>query len=144
MRKTMILAAPLLAAVLVAGCKGKTEDPAATASAGASVAAPVALPSLSTNARTAGSFAGTYSQTGTDGKVTSLKLNADDTYEWTGADGVKVSGGFNWYRDGSTILLDEAGGKAVYALADGGVYKLASNDAPRTGLTADQLWTKAP
>ena len=36
------------------------------------------------------------------------------------------------------------GGKGVYAIGDGGVYKIASNDAPRTGFTADQLWTKAP
>ena len=145
MNKAIFLAAPLLAAAVLGGCKGKTDAPAADASAAAeaTTAAPAALPTLSVNAKTGGAFAGTYSQTGADGKVTTLKLAADDTYEWTGADGKVVKGGFSWYRDGSTILLDAAGGKAVYALADGGVYKLASNDAARTGLTAEQLWTKA-
>jgi hypothetical protein len=144
MRKSMILIAPLLAFALVAGCKGKEPEAAASDAGSAAAMAPAALPGLATNARAAGAFAGSYSQTGADGKVTTLKLNADDTYEWTGADGKAVKGGFSWYKDGSTILLDAAGGKGVYAIADGGVYKIASNDAPRTGLTAEQIWTKAP
>jgi hypothetical protein len=144
MNKAVFFAAPLLAAALVAGCKGNSAPAAdASASAAALTDAAAALPTLSANAKTGGAFAGSYSQTGADGKVTTLKLAADDTYEWTGADGKVVKGGFTWYRDGSTILLDAAGGKAVYALADGGVYKLADNAAPRTGLTAEQLWTKA-
>jgi hypothetical protein len=135
---------PLAALALVSACK-KEAAPAADASeaaAAATTAAAVAMPALTTNARAGTAYAGTYTQTAATG-TTKLTLAADGTFEWTGADGKAVKGKFSWYKDGSTILLDAAGGKAVYALADGGIYKLASNDAPRTGFTADQLWTKA-
>lgn len=138
---------PLIALAMVSACKKNEPAPAATTTDGAVVAttaAPVAMPALLPNARTSGKVAGTYTQTGADGKTTTLVLNANDTYSWTGADGKAVTGKFSWYKDGSTILLDAAGGKGVYAIGDGGVYKIASNDAPRTGFTADQLWTKAP
>ena len=36
------------------------------------------------------------------------------------------------------------GDKSVYAVAVGGLYKLDSKDAPLSGFTTDQLWTKAP
>lgn len=141
---------PLIALAMVSACKkheaaadATATTAAATASASAA-AAPAAMPALLPNARTSGKVAGTYNQAGADGKTTTLVLNADDSYAWTGADGKTVKGKFSWYKDGSTILLDAAGGKGVFAIADGGVYKIASNDAPRTGFTADQLWTKAP
>ncbi len=137
---------PLAALAMVSACK-KAEAPAAEgseAAAAATTAAAAAMPALTANARAGTGYVGKYNQTGADGKSTSLSLNADSTYAWTGADGKEVKGKFSWYKDGSTILLDAAGGKAVFAIADGGVYKLASNDAPRTGFTADQLWTKAP
>ncbi len=137
---------PVLALALVAGCKGKAPDPeasenAALATAAASIAPP--MPAVAANARTTVKFAGSYSQTGADGKATTLTLGADDSYEWTGADGKAVKGTFSWYKDGSTILLDAAGGKATYAIADGAVYKIADKDAPRTGFTAEQMWTRA-
>jgi hypothetical protein len=138
---------PLAALALVSACKKEAapvaEGSEAAAAAASTAAAPAAMPALATNARAGGAYAGSYSQTGVDGKTTTLTLAADGTYEWTGADGKAVKGKFSWYKDGSTILLDAAGGKGVFAIADGGVYKLASNDAPRTGFTADQLWTKA-
>jgi|GEM_PF-3105529 len=136
---------PLVALAMVSACK-KEAAPVAegseAAAAASAAATAVAMPALTTNARAAAAYAGSYTQTAAAG-TTTLTLAADGTYEWTGADGKAVKGKFSWYKDGSTILLDAAGGKAVYALADGGVYKLASNDAPRTGFTADQLWTKA-
>ena len=141
---------PLIALAMVSACKKHEPAPDAAASGSAMTAAstaaatPAAMPALLPNARTSGKVAGTYTQTGADGKTTTLVLNADDSYAWTGADGKTVKGKFSWYKDGSTILLDAAGGKGVYAIGDGGVYKIASNDAPRTGFTADQLWTKAP
>jgi uncharacterized lipoprotein NlpE involved in copper resistance len=138
---------PLAALALVSACKKEAapvaEGSEAAAAAASTAAAPAAMPALATNARAGGAYAGSYSQTGADGKTTTLTLAADGTYAWTGADGKAVKGKFSWYKDGSTILLDAAGGKGVFAIADGGVYKLASNDAPRTGFTADQLWTKA-
>ena len=81
---------------------------------------------------------------GADAKTSTLKLNADDTYEWTGADGKTAKGAFSWYKDGSRILLDDAGGKAIYAIADGAVYKLADKDAPVTDLNAAQMMSRAP
>ena len=136
---------PLAALALVSACK-KAETPAADGSEAAVAAATTAaaMPALTANARTGTGYVGSYTQTGADGKATTLTLAADGTYGWTGADGKEVKGKFSWYKDGSTILLDAAGGKGVFALADGGAYKLASNDAPRTGFTVDQLWTKAP
>jgi hypothetical protein len=138
---------PLAALALVSACK-KEAAPAADGSdaavaAASTAAAPAAMPALAANARGGTAYVGSYSQTGADGKTTTLTLAADGTYGWTGADGKAVKGKFSWYKDGSTILLDAAGGKGVFAIADGGVYKLASNDAARTGFTADQLWTKA-
>ena len=136
---------PLAALALVSACK-KAEAPAADGSEAAAVAAATtaaAMPALTANARAGTGYVGSYSQTGADGKTTTLSLAADSTYGWTGADGKEVKGKFSWYKDGSTILLDAAGGKGVFAIADGGVYKLTGNDAPRTGFTADQLWTKA-
>lgn len=136
---------PLLALALVAGCKGQAPAPEASgeATAAATAAAAPVMPAVATNARTTLKFAGSYAQTGADGKATTLTLNADDSYEWTGADGKPVKGSFSWYKDGSTILLDAAGGKGVYAIADGAVYKIADKDAPRTGFTADQVWSRA-
>jgi hypothetical protein len=139
---------PLAALALVSACK-KAEAPAAegseaAASATAAAAAAAVMPALTANARAGTGYVGSYGQTDATGKTTTLTLAADSTYAWTGADGKEVKGKFSWYKDGSTILLDAAGGKGVFAIAAGGVYKLASNDAPRTGFTADQLWTKAP
>jgi hypothetical protein len=138
---------PLAALAMVSACKKEAapaaaESEAAAAAAAAAVADPV-MPAVATNARTTVKFAGAYSQTGADGKVTTLTLGADDSYEWTGADGKTVKGTFSWYKDGSTILLDAAGGKGTYAIADGAVYKIADKDAPRTGFTADQMWSRA-
>ncbi len=136
---------PLAALAMVSACKKEAAPVAAEseAAAAADAAAAPVMPAVATNARTTLKFAGAYNQTGGDGKVTTLTLGADDTYEWTGADGKPVKGTFSWYKDGSTILLDAAGGKGVYAIADGAVYKIADKDAPRTGFTADQMWSRA-
>jgi hypothetical protein len=135
---------PLAALAMISACK-KEAAPAAAESeavAAAAAAAPV-MPAVATNARTTLKIAGAYSQTGADGKVTTLTLGADDSYGWTGADGKEVKGTFSWYKDGSTILLDAAGGKGTYAIADGAVYKIADKDAARAGFTADQMWSRA-
>lgn len=138
MRKSMILIAPLLAAALVAGCKGKEPDAAATADASAAAtAAAVAMPTLPADAKATVTVAGSYSNAGA-----TLKLGADDSAEMTGADGKATKGKWAWYSDGKRILL--TADKSVYAVADGGLYKLAGKDAPMSGFTADQLWTKAP
>lgn len=134
---------PLIAVAALSACKKEAPAPEPTESAAAAAATPAALPAVPANARTTVQFAGSYSQTGADGKTATLKLSADDTYELTGADGKTVKGGFNWYKDGSRLLLDDAGGKAIFAVADGAVYKLADKDAPVTGLTAEQMWTRA-
>lgn len=133
---------PLAMLAAVSACKKEAPAaPEATTEAAATPAA-AAMPAIATDARKTLQFAGSYAQTGADGKVTTLKLGADDSYEWTGADGKTVKGTYNWYKDGSTILLDAAGGKGVFAIADGAVYKLADNNAPRTGFTANQMWTR--
>jgi hypothetical protein len=137
---------PLAALALVSACKKEAAPTAegSEAAAAATTAAAAVMPALTANARAGTAYVGSYSQTDAAGKTTTLTLAADSTYGWSGTDGKEVKGKFSWYKDGSTILLDAAGGKGVFAIADGGVYKLASNEAPRTGFTADQLWTKAP
>lgn len=138
MRKTLILVAPLLAAALVAGCKGK-EPEAAASSDSAAMASPAAaaLPTLPADPKATVTVAGSYSNAGA-----TLKLGADDSAEMTGADGKATKGKWAWYSDGKRILL--TADKSVFAVADGGLYKLADKDAPMTGFTADQFWTKAP
>jgi hypothetical protein len=139
----MRLILPLAALALLAACNKAEPVPEATAESQAgAVESPAALPTVAANARTSLKYAGAYSQVGADGKVTTLKLNADDTYEWTDAAGKATKGTFSWYKDGSRILLDQAGGKAVYALADGAVYKLVDKDAPVDALTAEQMWKR--
>ncbi|MFC4294162.1 hypothetical protein ACFO0A_03710 [Novosphingobium tardum] len=138
----MRLLLPLAALAMVSACSKPAPAPEATATADVAAATPVALPTVGPNARTTLNYAGTYQQVGADGKVTSLKLNKDDTYEWTDATGKVTKGSFSWYKDGSRILLDAGAGKAVYAIADGAVYKLADKDAPVDALTADQMWKR--
>jgi len=140
-----ILLVSVAALALVAGCKGKepAADPAATeAAATASVAA--TLPAVPADAKGTVTLAGSYSQTGADGKTATVKLNADNSYEWTDADGKVLKGKLSWYKDGQRILLLGDAGNAVFAVADGGIYKLADKDAPVAGLTAEQLWKKLP
>ena len=137
----------LAALAMVSACKKEatpvsSESEAAAAAATAEADAQV-MPAVVANARTTLKFAGTYKQTAADGKMTALKLGADDSYEWTGADGKTVKGTFSWYKDGSTMMLDAAGGRGVFVIADGAVYKIADKDAPRTGFTADQMWSRA-
>ena len=133
---------PLAALAMVSACKKEAAPVAAESEAAAAAEAPI-MPAVAANARTTLKYAGTYNQTNVDGKVSTLKLGADDSYEWTAADGKIVKGSFSWYKDGSTIMLDAAGGKGVYAIADGAIYKIADKDAPRTGFTADQMWSRA-
>jgi hypothetical protein len=139
----MRLILPIAALALVTACKKEQPtQPAAPVEQEAAVATPAALPTVAANARTTLKYAGSYSQVDANGKATTLKLNADDTYEWSDADGKVTRGKFAWYKDGSRILLDAAGGKAVYAIADGAVFKLPNKDAPVGSLTADQMWKR--
>lgn len=138
---------PLAALAMVSACKKEAPPASAESEAAAAAASAEAdtqiMPAVASNARTTLKFAGTYKQTSADGKMTTLKLGADDSYEWTGADGKTVKGTFSWYKDGSTMMLDAAGGRGVFVIADGAVYKIADKDAPRTGFIADQMWSRA-
>ena len=135
MRRILISVAAI---ALIAGCKGKAPEPVATDTGMvAANPAPLVLPSLAASPKTV-PLAGGYSNTGGG----TLMLNSDMTYSLTGSDGKAVTGKYAWYSDGKRILL--TGDKAVFAVADGGLYKMASKDAPLSGFTADQLWSKAP
>ena len=135
MRRILISFAAI---ALIVGCKGKAPEPVATdAGMVTANATPLALPSLAADPK-AVPLAGSYSNAGGG----TLMLNADMTYSLTGSDGKAMSGKWAWYSDGKRILL--TGDKSVFAVADGGLYKMASKDAPLSGFTADQLWTKAP
>lgn len=130
---------PLAALALVAGCKGNAPAPEATATDVTAIATATiaALPALPDNAKATVTVPGTYTSAGA-----SLKLGADDSAEMTDSAGKITKGKWAWYADGKRLLL--TADKSVWAVADGALYKLASKDAPLTGLTADQVWTKAP
>ncbi len=134
---TLALLAPL---ALLAAC-GKSETAApAEATVIANTAAPATAPEPAmvavANARTAVQWPGTYSGT-VGGASVNLTLNPDLSYSWTSTPAAgtptSVSGTFSWYRDGGRILLDAAAGKAIYAVGDGVLFKMADKDAPVTG-----------
>ena len=135
MRKVLIA---LAAVALVAGCKGKApEVTASDASSAASDAAAAVMPVVPADAKATAKVDGSYTNA-----AGTLVLGADMSATMTGADGKAVAGKWAWYSDGKRILL--TADKSVWTVADGGLYKMASKDAPLSGFTADQVWTKAP
>lgn len=128
-----LVAASSLALAACGGAKTETAeaDPAATTAA---VPAPAAtFPAVPSNARTAVKYEGTYSQTGADGKTSTLVLGPNDGYTMTAADGTSTKGTFNWYSDNSRILIKNGEATDIYAIADGAIYKLADKNAAVTG-----------
>ena len=135
MRRILISVAAI---ALIAGCKGNAPAPVATDTGMVTAnSTPLALPTLAANPK-AMPMPGSYSNAGGG----TLMLNSDMTYSLTGSDGKAMTGKWAWYSDGKRILL--AGDKSVFAVADGGLYLMASKDAPLADFTADQLWIKAP
>ena len=135
MRRILISVAAI---ALIAGCKGNAPAPVATDTGMVTAnSTPLALPTLAANPK-AVPLPGSYSNAGGG----TLMLKADMTYSLTGSDGKAMTGKWAWYSDGKRILL--AGDKSVFAVADGGLYLMASKDAPLADFTADQLWIKAP
>ena len=135
MRKVLIA---LAAVALVAGCKGKApEVTASDAASAASDAAAAVMPVVPANAKATAKIDGSYTNA-----AGTLTLGADMSATMTGADGKATVGKWAWYSDGKRILL--TADKSVWTVADGGLYKMASKDAPMSGFTADQVWTKAP
>ena len=135
MRKVLIA---LAAVALVAGCKGKApEVTASDAASAASDAAAAVMPVVPANAKATAKVDGSYTNA-----AGTLTLGADMSATMTGADGKATAGKWAWYSDGKRILL--TADKSVWTVADGGLYKMASKDAPMSGFTADQVWTKAP
>ena len=135
MRRILISVAAI---ALIAGCKGNAPAPVATDTGMVTAnSTPLALPTLAANPK-AMPMPGSYSNAGGG----TLMLKADMTYALTGSDGKAMTGKWAWYSDGKRILL--AGDKSVFAVADGGLYLMASKDAPLADFTADQLWIKAP
>ena len=126
------------AIALIAGCKGNAPAPVATDTGMVTAnSTPLALPTLAADPK-AVPLPGSYSNAGGG----TLMLKADMTYSLTGSDGKAMTGKWAWYSDGKRILL--TGDKSVFAVADGGLYLMASKDAPLADFAADQLWIKAP
>lgn len=139
-RLTFALAAA--SSLALAACGGAKTDETTTAEADttmATPAAPATFPAVATNARGTLKYEGTYTQTGADGKTSTLVLGPNDTWTMTAADGTTTNGTYNWYSDNSRILI----GDDVYAIADGAVYKMASKEAAVTGpFTEDVTWRR--
>jgi hypothetical protein len=144
MRKLALVMIPALA---LAACKGGEKAPDAQASEmaaatpGATVAA--AMPTVPADARSV-VFVGKYNHADANGQTETIELKLDDTYAWTDGSGKTITGKYAWYSDHRRILLTGAAGNAVFAVADGALYKLAGKDAPIGTFTADQMWTRNP
>ncbi|MFN6933705.1 MAG: hypothetical protein ACK4NZ_00960 [Tsuneonella sp.] len=139
MKTRLMLAAATSFAL--AACGGAKTEPAPADTTVAAAPAPAAtFPAVPANARTAVKFEGTYSQTGADGKTSTLALGPNDSWTMTAADGTVTKGTYNWYSDNSRILI----GEDVYAIADGAIYKLADKNAPVTGpFTEAVTWRRS-
>ena len=139
MKTRLMLAGAALFAL--AACGGAKTEPAPADTTVAAAPAPAAtFPSVPANARTSVKFEGTYSQTGADGKTSTLALGPNDSWTMTAADGTVTKGTYNWYSDNSRILI----GEDVYAIADGAIYKLADKNAAVTGpFTEAVTWRRS-
>ena len=139
-----LVAASSLALAACGGAKTDTAeaDPAATTAA---VPAPAAtFPAVPANARTAVKYEGTYTQTGADGKTSTLVLGPDDGFTLTAADGSITKGTYNWYSDNSRILIKEGDATRIFAIADGAVYSMTDKDAAVTGpFTEAVTWRRS-
>jgi hypothetical protein len=133
MRK-LLLIAPL---ALLAACNNSADTADATGGDAAVVAAAEPALTVVADAENAIDWTGTYAGTDASGAALSLTLNRGDTYSWSstpaGGTATTATGTFSWYRDRSRILLDDAGGNAIYAVGTGAIFKLANADAVTTG-----------
>ncbi|ANY19252.1 hypothetical protein A6F68_00723 [Tsuneonella dongtanensis] len=137
--KTRLMLAAATSFALAACGGAKTEPAPADTTAATAPMAEATFPAVPTNARTSVKYEGSYSQTGADGKTSTLALGPNDSWTLTAADGTVTKGTYNWYSDNSRILI----GDDVYAIADGAVYKLADKNAPVTGpFTEDVTWRR--
>lgn len=142
-----IAAASSLALAACGGNKPADETAVtdATATTAAAPTAPATFPAVPANARSAVKYEGTYTQTGTDGRTSTLVLGPNDTWTMTDAGGATTKGTYNWYSDNSRILIKNGDATDVYAIADGAVYKLANKDAAVTGpFTETVTWRRSP
>lgn len=128
-----LVTASSLALAACGGGKTETAQADAAATTAAAPAPAATFPAVPANARTTVKFEGTYSQTGADGKTSSLALGPNDTWTMTAADGTVTKGTYNWYSDNSRILIKNGDATDIYAIADGAIYKMADKDAAVTG-----------
>ena len=103
---------------------------------------PVNLPQVPANSLTTIKYYGNYSQDGEDGKST-LRLNEDDTYEYTAPDGTVTSGKYKRMDDNNRILIEDFDGKAgVFSIADGAIYRLENEDSMPSEITVEGMYRK--
>ncbi len=133
MRK-LLLIAPL---AMLAACNNGADSANATGGDVTAVAAAEPALTVVADAENTIDWTGTYAGTDASGTAMSLTLNRGDTYSWSstpaGGTATTATGSFSWYRDGNRILLDDAGGNAIYAVGTGVIFKMANADAPTTG-----------
>lgn len=130
MRKLIALAAVAPVALLAACGDSASDDgaPAPMDTMGLQTPQPESMPPVPENALETVAFGGSYTMTGLDGSVSRITLDAeDDSYEFTGGDGSTTSGDFARMDDGSRIMIEDFDGRDGYfAIADGAIYRLAS------------------
>lgn len=137
MRKLLVIA-PL---ALLAACNNAdtaTDTAGAAGASGSATATAEPAMTVVADAENTIDWTGTYTGTDASGATVSLTLNTGDTFSMTsttggGVAGAPVNGSFSWYRDGNRILLDAAGGGAIYAVGNGALFRMANAEAPTTG-----------
>ena len=146
MRKLIALAA-VAPIALLAACGDSAQDdagPEPMDTMGLQTPQPETMPPVPENALATVDFAGSYTMTGLDGSVSRIVLDAeDDTYEFTGGDGSTTSGSFARMDDGSRIMIEDFDGRDGYfAIADGAIYRLGSEDTSVEDISATGMYQR--
>lgn len=147
MRRMIALAAAAPIALLAAcGSSGSDDDaaPAPIDTMGLQTPQPASMPPVPENALETVAFEGSYTMTGLDGSVSRITLDPEaDSYEFTGGDGSTTSGNFTRMDDGSRIMIEDFDGRDGYfAIADGAIYRLASDTTPVEDITAVGMYQR--
>jgi hypothetical protein len=101
-------------------------------------AVPVDLPDVPARVITTIDYPGSYARTESGGSETRLRLDADNSYVLTRADGTTVSGTYSRTEDGTRLRLENYdGGPAYFSAGTGAIYRLADENTPYDQVTAE-------
>ncbi len=95
-----------------------------------------ALPQVPENALEEVEFAGTYSREGDAGTERLTLDPADDTFEYTAADGTVSRGSYTRMDDNRRLSIEDFDGQTAYfSVAEGSLFRLDGADTPADQIT---------